>query len=89
MKLYGGQCVCCGEAELAFLVMDHVNGGGSRARGTSTYTEWRRMLREYPSSEYQVLCANCNMAKERKEGCPHQQSVAIHYAGRYVLGWGL
>jgi hypothetical protein len=89
IQLYGGICACCGEDEYAFLCIDHVDGNGSRARGCSAHKEMKRALREWPSAEFQVLCANCNMAKERKEGCPHRQSAAAHYAGRFVLGWGL
>ena len=70
---YGGACVCCGETELAFLVLDHVNGGGTKARGSYAYTEYARILREpIDRARVQVLCANCNMAKERLEGCPHK-----------------
>ena len=29
------QCACCGEAEVNFLVLDHVNGGGTRERRTA------------------------------------------------------
>jgi hypothetical protein len=70
---YGGKCECCGEAELAFLVIDHVEGGGTKARGTYAYAEYTRILNApVDKTKYQVLCANCNMARERLEGCPHQ-----------------
>lgn len=78
LRAYGGTCTCCGEKNLAFLVMDHINGGGTAHRrdlrlggyrgGDALYRWLRRM--NYPDG-FQVLCANCNMAKERKEGCPH------------------
>lgn len=68
-------CKCCGERELKFLAIDHINGGGGKERretrsrgGTKTY----RMLKQnnYPSG-YQVLCHNCNMAKGFWGTCPH------------------
>jgi NAD-dependent SIR2 family protein deacetylase len=73
----GGRCVCCGETELPFLVIDHVHGQGVALRKRhDAYTETRRIWKLVEAGtaalEVQVLCANCNMAKERKGGCPHQ-----------------
>jgi hypothetical protein len=75
---YGGKCTCCGETELAFLTLDHINGGGTKHRnsgfqGTKLY--WHLKHAKYPSG-YQVLCANCNMAKARSLGCPHRHKEA-------------
>ena len=70
---YGGKCSCCGESELAFLQLDHINNDGA---------EWRRKYQVQGNSLYgwlkrhgwpggfQVLCANCNRAKSAG-GCPH------------------
>ena len=81
LTAYGGACACCGEKREPFLVLDHINGDGAEHRramqpnrgahppaGYRTY-QWLR-LRGYPPG-LQVLCANCNMAKERGT-CPHQ-----------------
>jgi hypothetical protein len=84
VNAYGGRCACCGESEYAFLVFDHVDGGGMRERienyggirGRSGGHRFLVWLREhgYPP-EIQVLCANCNMAKHFREGgCPHARS---------------
>jgi hypothetical protein len=32
LAAYGGKCVCCGEAEEAFLTLDHVNNDGKQHR---------------------------------------------------------
>jgi hypothetical protein len=74
---YGGKCVCCGETEPAFLVFDHVNDDGAAHRreigGASVLIEW--IFRENFPDTIQLLCANCNMAKQfNPGGCPHQQS---------------
>jgi hypothetical protein len=82
LAAYGGVCACCGEHREPFLVLDHINGDGAEHRrmmqpnagphapaGYRTY-QWLR-LRGYPPG-LQVLCANCNMAKERGI-CPHQE----------------
>jgi hypothetical protein len=73
---YGGRCACCFDDEVAFLVLDHVSGGGTAKRGVDKHNETRRAaIGPFDPAEFQVLCANCNMAKERKEGCPHQSSA--------------
>lgn len=69
------KCACCGEREIKFLALDHINGGGGKERretrskgGQKTY----RLLRKnnYPTG-YQILCHNCNMAKGFWGECPH------------------
>lgn len=77
---YGGVCACCGERELAFLTIDHIDGGGTKHRqevgGGSKFYRWL-ITNEFPSG-YQVLCANCNTGRLTNGGvCPHkQQGVA-------------
>lgn len=60
-------CACCGENELVFLTLDHLNGDGVKHRkkhkiiaGTQTFL-WITK-NGYPSG-FQVLCYNCNCAK--------------------------
>lgn len=68
------RCACCGESEPAFLVLDHVNGGGNAERriyGRNFYRSLR--LRDYPSG-FQVLCWNCNAAKQYQGMCPHERA---------------
>ncbi len=83
LDAYGRSCACCGESEEEFLVIDHIEGGGNEHKrlmssapnkkrsGSRTY-EWLRK-HGYPPG-YQTLCANCNTAKERPDGCPHQKN---------------
>lgn len=78
---YGGQCACCGETEVAFLVIDHINNDGAahrreirpatNGRDGGGYTTYRWLRDHHFPSGFQVLCANCNMAKGRADGCPH------------------
>ena len=79
LEAYGGKnpgCACCGEKEIKFLGIDHVNGGGTkhrqelRSRGAAMYHELRRL--EYPKG-FQVLCHNCNLAKGFYGECPHKR----------------
>lgn len=71
---YGGRCKCCGETEIAFLTIDHVNNDGNKHRleikNNSLYT-WLKK-NSYPQDEFQLLCFNCNCGKRVNGGiCPH------------------
>lgn len=75
MNAYGGRCACCGETNLWFLTIDHINGGGTadtRGRGGDTF--YRRLKAQgFPNDPpLQVLCWNCNLAKHHRGACPHQ-----------------
>lgn len=74
---YGGQCQCCGEGELTFLAIDHIDGGGNKHRtkefggfGGIRFYRWLRR-QGYPAG-YRVLCHNCNWATAWGV-CPHQE----------------
>jgi hypothetical protein len=77
LQAYGGKCACCGELEEAFLVIDHINDDGAdfrrslRGRGGGGYYTYLWLKNNNYPDGFQVLCANCNMAKSRPGGCPH------------------
>lgn len=76
---YGNKCACCGETQIQFLALDHVNGGGNEERRQLNITdpiEMYRLVRNrgFPP-EYQVLCHNCNMAKSLYGQCPHRATL--------------
>jgi len=70
---YGGnppKCACCGETHIEFLTIDHVYGGGNKHRqiiksNGSYFYKWLKK-NNFPK-DFQVLCANCNMAKGRNK----------------------
>lgn len=74
---YSGEhpcCVCCGLDDERFLSIDHINGCGTERRkkepsGSPMYIFLK--ANKYPKG-YQVLCHNCNMAKQHYGKCPHQ-----------------
>lgn len=74
------RCACCGEAEEAFLQLDHVENDGHldrKAHKTSAklFAVLKRLV--WPRGRYQLLCANCNFGKLMNGGvCPHQQREA-------------
>ncbi len=76
LDYYGPNCRCCGESETAFLVLDHIDGGGRAHRqqeGVGNKLHLWIIRNGFPEG-FQTLCANCNMAKEWREGCPHQEA---------------
>ena len=71
---YGKKCSCCGESNLLFLSIDHINGGGTkhRKRIREKITTW--LYRNNFPKGYQTLCFNCNWGKHINNGiCPHKE----------------
>lgn len=77
---YGGCiCACCGERELRFLTIDHINNDGAEHRrqlfGKSKQIGGSRLYRVLKKQGYppgfQVLCFNCNITKGFFGECPH------------------
>lgn len=75
------KCQCCGETEILFLHLDHIDGKGADHRrklqkengyypGGNNLPYWLKK-NNYPDG-FQVLCANCNLAKRVNKICPHQ-----------------
>ena len=79
LEKYGGKCKCCGETELKFLEIDHVNNDGAahRNRGSWWIVDYLKK-RGYPKKGFQLLCSNCNMAKGRYGECPHAVGKKIY-----------
>lgn len=77
-------CMCCGEGNLFFLTIDHINGGGNKHRkenglvfkgsgGGLVIYAWLKK-NNYPKG-FQVLCYNCNCGRSLNSGvCPHKQA---------------
>lgn len=78
---YGGKCACCGEKNIEFLVIDHVNNDGAKHRlqicgknsGGKRLYRWLKKNNYPDKPKLQVLCHNCNAAKEYYGYCPHQR----------------
>lgn len=73
------KCQCCGEKERGFLTVDHINGGGQKAREISHSSTYmlRDIIRDNFPLSFQILCFNCNCGREHAGGkdkiCPHKQ----------------
>ena len=70
-------CACCGEHEIEFLSIDHINGGGLKERKKLGRSGWSFYLwlksNKFPDG-YRVLCHNCNQSYGQFGYCPHQLS---------------
>jgi len=74
IRAYGGSCQCCGEDRHEFLTLDHVNGREQHEKGITGFKMYRMARAEgYPKDKYSLLCMNCNFAKGKFGGCPHQR----------------
>lgn len=74
---YGSACACCGESNLFFLTIEHLNGGGRAHRrvigNSATSLLYDIRNRGFPA-EFEILCFNCNCGKARNGGiCPHKE----------------
>jgi len=66
IKAYGGRCVDCGEDHPLFLTLDHVNNNGNleKLRGIDFYQFLKKLGYPGNQQQLQLLCHNCNQAKE-------------------------
>lgn len=69
---YGGKCACCGESNIKFLTVDHINGGGRKHRVKVFNKIYHWLIKHNFPPDYQILCWNCNCGKAINHGvCPH------------------
>lgn len=71
--ILGGKCVTCGyNSNTRALMVDHINGGGSKER--REFGSLLRLYRYYvknpeeAKNRLQILCANCNCIKRDERG---------------------
>lgn len=77
LEHYGGyppKCDCCGETEMQFLTIDHMDSNGHKMRREHNVRGGGlgRLLKQlgYPKG-YRVLCYNCNCSIGHYGFCPH------------------
>jgi hypothetical protein len=76
VKAYGGFCQCCGETEMKFLTLEHVNRDGKAHRAKfKANVYYDLMKRGFPQEGYTILCMNCNWATRYGQTCPHKRFV--------------
>ena len=72
-------CACCGETQIEFLTIDHINNDGKQHRknigipgGGPRFYRWL-IKNNFPDNpQLQILCYNCNLAKGHLGYCPHK-----------------
>lgn len=77
MAAHGNVCACCGEKDLKFLTIDHVqNDGHKETKGVALLRQMKRA--GWPRDRYALLCFNCNCGRARNGGvCPHVEKLDI------------
>ena len=71
--LLGGKCKCCGESALPFLTIDHIKPIKGAANRKNLLVLYSDIVAGIGRKLYQVLCWNCNCARELNSGvCPHK-----------------
>lgn len=76
---YSGKCACCGIEDIVFLTIDHINNDGylekiGKKYRPSGYFLYKKIISKNYPDNLQVLCFNCNIAKQHNKGiCPHKQ----------------
>ena len=72
------KCACCGEREIDFLCLDHINDNGTEERKNNKYGlagifKWLKKNNYPKNAGLQVLCFNCNASKRINGGiCIHK-----------------
>jgi DNA repair exonuclease SbcCD ATPase subunit len=71
---YGGCCSCCGETEIKFLTLEHLEGGGNEHRRQlyKSNRTWQDLKNRNWPKGHTVLCWNCQMGKTHYGECPHK-----------------
>jgi hypothetical protein len=87
---YGGKCECCGESNYHFLSIDHKDSNGSVHRKQKRINIHDEIIRNNFPQDYQILCFNCNFAREFYGGkykiCPHKSNSNFKDAKCFKLG---
>lgn len=86
IREYGGKCSCCGETQVVFLTIDHINNDAKqtdRIPGEKRRTcknLWEKLaILNYPKDKYRLLCFNCNSGRAINNNiCPHQNDTQKH-----------
>jgi hypothetical protein len=73
-------CNCCGEGNLFFLTIDHINNDGRfyKEHTKSSRKFWNELMSSpIDLNRYQVLCYNCNVGRSWREDrvCPHKNRL--------------
>jgi hypothetical protein len=77
---YGDKCACCGENNLLFLTIDHINCDGAEERKSEGYNQdkfYNSLIDNNFPNQYQLLCYNCNLCRGFYGKCYHQLCIEL------------
>src|SRR5579872_116651 len=75
LEHYGKYCECCGEDQIEFLAVDHINGFPEGKKRTGARL-WRWLIKNLFPKGFRTLCCNCNFGRYVNGGeCPHQTRI--------------
>lgn len=79
-------CACCGEREMQFLTLDHIDGGGTKEQKVlqkDGYHFYKWLIDHLYPTGYQVLCWNCNCGRNQTKDkiCPHKKQIKLYQDG--------
>jgi len=76
---YGRVCACCGESNIEFLTIDHIDGNGATHRKTDRSAKdlKRWLINAGLPDGFRTLCFNCNAAKSTGKQCPHLNAKVV------------
>ena len=76
LQRYGSRCTCCGETEVKFLTIDHVErDGAEHRRKVAKNLYYKSIALDVDVKRYRILCFNCNCGREKNGGiCPHEEA---------------
>lgn len=81
LNYYSGnniKCQCCGEMNLEFMTVDHIEGNGSEhrkeMRKNGIHIHNWLIKNNFPSG-FRVLCFNCNCSMGSFGYCPHNKKI--------------
>ena len=70
-RLMKNMCKCCGETDPMYLQIDHVKNDGyldKNQSGSRICVKYKMKLYHENPKRFQLLCANCNVAKAKNGG---------------------
>jgi hypothetical protein len=87
IRRLGGKCARCGIHDFRVLQIDHVKGDGSQERLLFQQTTQRffQNVLKYAGKKYQLLCANCNLAKRIEMNEVARKDLKHRLIERFVL----
>lgn len=78
VEAYGGRCSCCGEKEIGFLTVEHLQKNGESHRKVRGNFYHYLVRNNFPDKDIlSILCMNCNWIERNGRVCPHRAEKSV------------